>query len=309
MTAKAIPRHARPFGRQRGIPRLPEGRWHRVRAPGIAQPGLPDGPMPADPLAGPVAITQRAVLGDQIRRPTAWCEMAACLSRYDDPAALGEADIRARALGAGWRRDTAGRLLCPYCQRRRPGLHTAYPGAGQDNPPARGPGLQTGHARAGGISAVWSALSARRRRLPGWLHLPPDWPRLLAALVCGRNGWNTPPVGPAGGALGGRHSAGRAGPRRWAGHRPSVTSPANGRGDGHRRQQGQRARPGREATFRWAGRRAAHRPSRRPLRRRSPRRDLRLQPQHRSRGGNGPAAVPHRRSGDRHRIAVGTTRP
>jgi hypothetical protein len=88
MTAKAIPRHARTFERQSAIPRLPEGRWHRMRAPGIAQPGLPDGRMPADPLGGPVAITQRAVLGDQIRRPTAWCEMAACLSRYDDPAAL-----------------------------------------------------------------------------------------------------------------------------------------------------------------------------------------------------------------------------
>ena len=264
MTAKAIPRHARTFGRQRGIPRLPEGRWHRVRAPGIAQLGLPDGPMPANPLAGPVTITQRAVLGDQIRRPTAWCEMTACLSRYDHPAALGEADIRARALAAGWRRDTAGRLLCPYCQRRRPGLHTAYPVAGQDNPPARGPGPQTGHPRAGGIRAVRSALSARRRRLLGWLHLPPDWPRVLAALVCGRNGWNTPPLGPAVGAAGRRHRAGPASPRYSPGHRRAVFAPAPGGADDHHHQQGQRTGPGTEATLRRPGRHAAHRRFRRP---------------------------------------------
>jgi hypothetical protein len=292
MTAKAIPRHARPSGRQRGIPRLREGRRHRVRAPGIVQPVPPDGPMPADPLAGPVAITQRAVLGDRIRRPTAWCEMAACISRYDDLAALGEADIRDRALGAGWRHDAAGRLVCPYCQRHRPGLWAAYPVAGQDNPPGRGPGQQTGHPQAGGISAVRSTLCAEHQRLLGWLHLPPDWPRLLAALVCGRNGWNTPPLGPAGGALGGPYSAGPAGPSRSPGHRPAVTSRAKGGGDGHRRQQGQRAAPGMEAIARRAGRHAAHRQSRRPRRSRSPRRDLCLQRQHRTRDGHGPAAVP-----------------
>jgi hypothetical protein len=32
--------------------------------------------------------------------------------------------------------------------------------AGQDNSPARGLGQQTGHSRAGGISAVWLTLSA-----------------------------------------------------------------------------------------------------------------------------------------------------
>ena len=84
MTARAIPRHARTSGRQRWVPPPPpEGRWHRGRGQGIARPGPSGGPMPADPLAGPVAITQRAVVGDRIRRPTAWCEMAACISRYE----------------------------------------------------------------------------------------------------------------------------------------------------------------------------------------------------------------------------------
>jgi hypothetical protein len=241
MTAKAIPRHARTSGRQRWVPPPPrEGRLHRGRAPGMARPGPPVGPMPADPLAGPVAITQRAVLGDQIRRPTAWCEMAACISRYEDPAALGEADIRGRALAAGWQHDHVGRLLCPYCQWRRPRLQAAYPVAGQDNPPAL---QQTGHAQAGRISAVRAALSAWHRRLPGGQDLRPRWPHLLALLLCGRNGWTTPAPGPAVGALGLVHRAGPPGPSHSPRHRPAATPPANGGGDDYCRQLGQRTKP------------------------------------------------------------------
>ena len=270
MTAKAIPRRGRTSGRRRWMPWPPGGRLHRVRARGIAQPGPPGGRVPADPLAGPVAITQRAVVGDRIRRPTAWCEMAACISRYEDPAALGEADIRARALGAGWRHDADGRLICPYCQRRHPGPSAAYPAAGPDNTPARVPGPWAGHARAGRISAVWSTLSAWHRQVLGGQDLPPRWPRLLAALVCGRNGWNTPPPGPAVGALGRPHSAGPAGPSRSPGHRPVATSLAKGGGDDHRPRQSQRTGPGMEAIARRAGRHAAHRQSRLSLRRHQP---------------------------------------
>lgn len=72
----------------------------------------------ADPLSSPVAITERAVIGDQIRIPIAACDMAPCLSWYSDPAALGEGDMRARAIMAGWRVDALGRLVCPACQRR-----------------------------------------------------------------------------------------------------------------------------------------------------------------------------------------------
>lgn len=208
--------------------------------------------MPADPLARPVAITERAVLGDQIRRPIAWCEMAACISRYEDPAALGEADIRARALAAGWRYDHVGRLLCPYCLWRSPGLPAACLVAGQDNPPAF---QQAGPVRAGRTSAVRAALSAWQRQLPGGQHLRPRWLRLLAALVCGRNGWTTPPLGPAVGAPGCQHRAGPPGPGDSARHRPTATAPANGGGDDHHRQLDQpgqavhpsHARPGRAA--------------------------------------------------------------
>jgi hypothetical protein len=62
-------------------------------------------------------ITGRAVIGDELRIPIMWCEMGACISRYSYPAALGEADVRARAIGAGWRVDALGRLACPRCQQ------------------------------------------------------------------------------------------------------------------------------------------------------------------------------------------------
>lgn len=194
MTAKAIPRHARTVGRQHWVSRA--GWLAGARAPCISQSGSAGGQVRADPLAGPVAITERAVLGDRIRRPAAWCEMPACISRYEDPAALGEADIRARALAAGWRHDAVGRLVCPYCQQRNPGLWPACPVVPHEHAAARGPGRRTGHARAGRISAVWSALCAWYQ---GWRGSQDRarWPYLLAALAAGRNGWNTPPLGPA----------------------------------------------------------------------------------------------------------------
>jgi hypothetical protein len=241
MTAKTIPRHARPSGRQRWVPPPRAGRLHRVRAPGMARPGPGEGPMPVNPLAGPVAITERAVWGDQIRRPIAWCEMAACSSRYEDLAALGEADIRARALAAGWRYDHAGRLLCPYCLWRCPRLQAASVVAGQDNAPAF---QQTGHVQAGRISAVQAALSAWHWQLPGGQDLRPRWVRLLAALVCGRNGWTTPPLGPAVGAPGCLPRAGSPGPSDSQRRRAAATPPANGGGDDCRRQVGQPGQAG-----------------------------------------------------------------
>ena len=99
MTAKAIPRHGRTSGRERGIPRPRAGGYRRIQAPGIARPRPPGGRLRADPLAGPVAITQRAVLGDQLKRPAAWCEMAGCLSRYDDPASAYYLEPRRREVG------------------------------------------------------------------------------------------------------------------------------------------------------------------------------------------------------------------
>ena len=69
----------------------------------------------------------RAVIGNEIRIPAVWCELAPCISRYSDPAALGEADIRARALSAGWRADGLGRLTCPQCQQSSPLFWSAHP--------------------------------------------------------------------------------------------------------------------------------------------------------------------------------------
>jgi hypothetical protein len=62
----------------------------------------------------------RAVIGDQLRMPVTWCEMGLCISWRADPAALGEADARARAISAGWRIDALGWLACPQCQQTNP---------------------------------------------------------------------------------------------------------------------------------------------------------------------------------------------
>ena len=68
-------------------------------------------------VRGRAQITARAVIGDELRMPIMWCEMGSCISWHSDPAALGEADIRARAIAAGWRVDALGRLACPRCQQ------------------------------------------------------------------------------------------------------------------------------------------------------------------------------------------------
>ena len=68
-------------------------------------------------VRGCAQITERAVIGDELRMPIMWCEMGSCISWHSDPAALGEADIRTRAIAAGWRVDALGRLACPPCQQ------------------------------------------------------------------------------------------------------------------------------------------------------------------------------------------------
>ena len=89
-----------------------------LREDGRTEPALPVEPaVPTEPQAGP---TVRAVIGDQLRLPVMWCEMGSCISWHADPAALGEADMRARAIGAGWRIDAFGRLACPRCQQTDP---------------------------------------------------------------------------------------------------------------------------------------------------------------------------------------------
>jgi hypothetical protein len=72
------------------------------------------------------------VIGDQLRMPVMWCEMGSCVSWHADPAALGEADTRARAIAAGWRIDAVGRLACPRCQQTDPGFWASRPVAVRD---------------------------------------------------------------------------------------------------------------------------------------------------------------------------------
>ncbi|MBO0775238.1 MAG: hypothetical protein J2P34_02905 [Actinobacteria bacterium] len=62
-------------------------------------------------------MTERPIIGDQLRQPSVWCQKEPCISRHADPDALGEADARARAIAAGWREDAVGRLICPACQQ------------------------------------------------------------------------------------------------------------------------------------------------------------------------------------------------
>ena len=55
-----------------------------------------------------------------------WCEMGSCISWHADPAALGEADARVRAIKAGWRIDALGRLACPRCQQSDAGFWATH---------------------------------------------------------------------------------------------------------------------------------------------------------------------------------------
>jgi hypothetical protein len=108
--------------RENGHGRPPENGHARRRDYGQAGPPrngyLRPEALAAAPVATPVTHTQntaRAVIGDRLRLPITWCEMASCISWFAHPAALGEADIRARAIDAGWRLDAVGLLACPQC--------------------------------------------------------------------------------------------------------------------------------------------------------------------------------------------------
>jgi len=49
-----------------------------------------------------------------------WCQFGTCIARYTHRGALGERDLRARALAVGWRYDALGRLACPDCAQYDP---------------------------------------------------------------------------------------------------------------------------------------------------------------------------------------------
>jgi len=212
VNSQTFPKHAR---------RLGAGRWAgRMAGPGSVGPraGREARPPRAgfDPLVHPVAITEHCVIGDQIRVPAAWCDMAGCGVRFADPAALGEADNRARAAAAGWGEDAFGRLLCPACQQRHhlapvrvlarePDAVTAHPAAGAA---ARPPG---------GVSQPGRPLAGRPAAAGRGRHRATQWPHLLLTLLSDHNGWTTPqPVTvPVGSNV----------PREATDPRPSATAP------------------------------------------------------------------------------------
>jgi hypothetical protein len=107
--------------------------------------------------AGPSGTTVRAVIGDQLRLPTTWCEIGRCISRHSDPAALGEGDARARAMSAGWRTDAFGRLACPRCQQTDPDFRASRPVVSWD--------WYTAIVAAARITAAGGRAS---RPAPGW---------------------------------------------------------------------------------------------------------------------------------------------
>jgi hypothetical protein len=115
-----------------------DGRTELVSERG-GEPATAGGP-PADATARPpnsdwgrqdmcagAELIEPAPIGDALRMPIAWCEMDSCISHYEHPAALGEADIRARAITAGWRVDALDRLACPQCQWSGPWFWTTHP--------------------------------------------------------------------------------------------------------------------------------------------------------------------------------------
>ncbi len=84
----------------------------------------PDGTSPARrPVRRPAGRHGHlvgAIIGDELRIPTLWCQFGSCIARFTHRAALGERDLRARALAAGWHYDALGRLACPDCAQHDP---------------------------------------------------------------------------------------------------------------------------------------------------------------------------------------------
>ena len=189
MGPQARPRHARPPAAGGWA-----GRMAKLRSHGQpAERRAPRAPARRDPLVHPVAITEHCVIGDQLRVPAAWCDVAGCRSRFAHPAALGEADNRARALAAGWGPDSCGRLLCPACQPRARG-------PAQREVIAREPETAGVRTSAGGPAAPRGrARQSARSRLAGWYravargrHRGTRWAQVLFALATGSDGWTVP---------------------------------------------------------------------------------------------------------------------
>ncbi len=243
LTTPTFPRHARRLGARRWA-----GWMAGLRRPQADRDALPP-PARYDPLVHPVAITERCVIGDQIRVPAARCDMAGCVSGFADPAALGEAHIRASALAAGWGQDAFGRLVCPACRQRYGDSAADHPTADGAAGPGRGvpPSVRS-------VAAGWyRAVRGGRRRGTRWL-------RLLIALASAPDGWTAPrrvavpDVGKAPEDDAAR-TVGRRAARHTRGHRPAPPARLSPR----RRAPG-RVRHGLPAGRHWRAARARARP-------------------------------------------------
>jgi hypothetical protein len=186
VTSGSFPRHARRSGVARGAGRMADSAPVRALADGDRQ--APQPVVRFDPLIHPVVITGHCVIGDQIRVPAAWCAMAGCAAAFADPAALGEADNRARAVAAGWARDALGRLVCPACQRDQPvpawWVLSPEPGTAGDLAPSGSTARS-----ASGTNQPVQAAAGRPPVVAQGGHHRAQRPRLLSALVSSRDGW------------------------------------------------------------------------------------------------------------------------
>ena len=140
----------------------------------------------------------RAVIGNQLRIPIMWCEMGSCISWYAHPAALGEADTRARAIDAGWRIDALGRLACPQCQQTDPGFWSARPVAVWDRYMAIARAARFTGWRGNGTDGSTGPESSHDARRPA-SPLEPGWHRRFPAAqampaVTAANAPPAPPV-------------------------------------------------------------------------------------------------------------------
>jgi hypothetical protein len=129
---------ASPAGQPAGLPArrppvpagaLPPGRSGAPGAPAAPPAGWAPGPASQVALGGARPQPVRAVIGDEIRIPFIWCEFGTCDATYTHPDALGERDLRNRALAAGWRYDALGRRACPDCAQHDPTFWPARPSA------------------------------------------------------------------------------------------------------------------------------------------------------------------------------------
>lgn len=185
MTSASFPRHDSRSGVAPWAGRMAEPASVRVQADGAGEASRLA--VRFDPLTQPVAITGHCVIGDQIRVPAAECAMAGCGAAFADPAALGEADNRARAVTAGWAKDALCRLVCPDCQRDRPvppwWVPSQEPNTAGDHRPASGTSRSAG---ATGQSA--GSVAAGEPPAPvGGRNYRTQWPRMLSALVSSRD--------------------------------------------------------------------------------------------------------------------------